>query len=386
MSMGTSSTRNTPRFPLGIASGASFCNRNAERGHLRDNLLEARHTLLTAPRRYGKTSLALRVSGELQRSRAHRVSSVAIDFLLAHDMASVQRALLDGVARAAGAFIPAPRRALQKLRRFFGALQPEITLSESGASVRFTPAAEHPENLAGALEGLDTLAGEEGVRVLVFLDEFQQIGGLREGRILEASIRHAAERARHTSYVFSGSNRHLLAAMFEDGSRPLYHLCDRLALGRIPAADYRPFLRRMGREQWGRAPDDEALGRILALAGCHPYYVNLLCARLWRQADPPTSSAVEDTWAQHVEEAARWLVKDVTALSANQRAVLAAVALEPTERPQSKAFLARTRLAAASNAQAVQVLMEKDLLHREDGVVRVLDPVLESYLRSLQTG
>ena len=42
---------------------------------------------------------------------------------------------------------------------------------------------------------------------------------------IEASIRHAVERSENISYVFSGSNRHLLKQMFGGQGRPLYRLC-----------------------------------------------------------------------------------------------------------------------------------------------------------------
>ena len=46
-------------FPLGIAKGEAFVGRQDEVRWLQKNIQAGTHTLLLAPRRYGKSSLAL---------------------------------------------------------------------------------------------------------------------------------------------------------------------------------------------------------------------------------------------------------------------------------------------------------------------------------------
>ena len=48
-------------FPLGLAEGRAFCNRDDEREKLIANIELNRSTMVTSPRRYGKTSLVLYV-------------------------------------------------------------------------------------------------------------------------------------------------------------------------------------------------------------------------------------------------------------------------------------------------------------------------------------
>ena len=48
-------------FHRGIAAAEGFCNRKEEIARLTQNILQTTQTLLISPRRYGKTSLALRV-------------------------------------------------------------------------------------------------------------------------------------------------------------------------------------------------------------------------------------------------------------------------------------------------------------------------------------
>lgn len=371
-------------FPLGVATGGAFCNRGDERGQLATNILAGRHTVLVAPRRYGKTSLSMKVLEELARRREPKVVSAACDLLICHDDASVRDIALEAVARLAARCVPLHRRALGNLGRFFTGLKPEIVVSTEGARLGFTPSTPPPDTIIRALAGVDRLAADRDVRAVLVMDEFQTLASVRGARPIEAAIRHVAQRAKRLSFVFSGSNRHMLSAMFEDAGRPLYHLCDRLALGRIGARDYYAFLRKAARARWKTSLDEASVDAVLATTQCHPYYVNLLCARLWRAPDPPDAGEVERVWHAFTAEESSWLAREVAALSPNQRAVLGALATEPTDKPQSKAFLTRTRLAAASNAQALQVLLERDLVYRDvAGMLRILDPALARYLETV---
>lgn len=371
------------RFPLGIATGEDFCNRVEERQHLTSNITAGRHTLLLAPRRYGKTSLTLKVLEDVMAGDS-KTASVAADFLVAHDISSVQATLLDAVGRITADVLPLHTRAIQTLGRFFSSLKPEVVVSESGAKVRFTPGTGGTQSVMEALEGLDKIAAEKEVRAVVVMDEFQQIGTLSEGKIIEAAIRHAVERARHTSYVFSGSNRHTLSRAFDDDTRPLFHVCDQLVVPRIDADDYISFLQTAAKEAWGKPMAVEAIDAILTATARHPYYVNLLCSRLWRRPAPPTPVPIEEEWTAYVMQEPSWHASEVSQLSPNQRAVLAALAAEPTSKPTSREFLSRVRLANASCAQAVETLTQRDLVFRDEtGFFRILDPALERYLASI---
>ena len=51
-------------FPSGIAEGEAFCNRAYERKLLAEHFGDRTHTVVVAPRRYGKSSLIRKVVTE----------------------------------------------------------------------------------------------------------------------------------------------------------------------------------------------------------------------------------------------------------------------------------------------------------------------------------
>ena len=372
-------------FPLGVATGIAHCNRKAERAELVRNALEVRHTWLWGRRRMGKTSLVEQVVDDLDQSN-HNVAVATTDLLVAHDAQDFETQLLKAVARLGVLIAPRGRAAARRLSEAFGALKPELSFGALGLSMKLTSPGQRGQGVVEALAGLDRAAGLQDRRAVLVLDEFQQLGGITGGAGLEGAIRHAVERLRHVTCWFAGSQRHLMASMFEREDRPLFRLCRKMTLGRIAAADYRPFLRAASERRWRSELADEATQRILDTTVRHPYYVNALCSRLWSASAPPTAETVDAAWERIVMEDKPIAAVRVTGLAAAQRALLRAIANADggVAHPVSHEFLAPIRLATSTGNRAKEVLEREDHIRRDDdGRWRLVDPVLTSYLRRI---
>ena len=292
-------------FPLGVATGKAFLDRDAERSRLHANINTGIHTWLSAPRRYGKTSLVTQVTLELQRGRrrsAQRVRTATVDLLVCHDAGTVETATLHAVGRILGDILPARAKVAAYLRQTFKNVAAELVMAADGPRVRFRITTGQTIALTEALLGLDQVAADHGHRAVVIIDEFQQLSGFKAaGRGIEGAIRHAAQSARCVSYVFMGSERGLLSQQFEQPDRPLYMLCERLILDRIPAEPYRAYLKRASKLQWSKAIDRDVQNRILTRTERHPYYLNTLCRELWRADEAPNATVVDQTWERYVD-------------------------------------------------------------------------------------
>lgn len=370
-------------FPLGIAVGAAHCNREAERKRLADNVQRGRHTWLSARRRMGKTSLIEQVTLDLKRRR-RAVLTVALDLLVVHDAEALEVRMRQAVSEATAQLLPKNRRILDKLKKAFSTLKPELVLSDDGVTLKLGSGDSPSETVEAVLKGLDRVASERKRGVMFVCDEFQQLATLKDHTALEGAVRHAAERTKNVAFVFAGSERHLLAAMFEDPDRPLYRLCERMSLERIGQEHYTSFLMDASRMQWKKPISGEAIERILTLTLRHPYYVNALCGRLWSARRAPSVDDVDAVWALHVEENKRRVAARVVELSPAQRAMLAAIARQPTPHPSGQAFLSKVRLPASTGLQAKGVLEREDLIQQNAaGVWEPVDPVLAAYLREI---
>lgn len=371
-------------FPLGLATGPAFCNRRRERQRLAANILGAQHTWLTARRRFGKSSLVSQVLLDLATRRRPRVDSAYVDLLVVSNVASLEDSLRQAVAELTARIVPQNRRVLATLEGVFRAFRPELAITSKGMEVRLKSDDPSVASVQNLLSGLDELAAIYKRRAVLVLDEFQQLARIRSSAATEGAIRHVAQRASALSFVFLGSERSLLAQMFEDESRPLFRLCERIELDRIEAADYGAFLQDAAKWRWKSRLSETAVNKVLELSQRHPYYLNALCRRLFMKTRRPGSATVVKEWAGLVDQERHRATQIVVDMSANQRALLAQLARTPTDQPSAHTFLATVGLPSASLLQALAALERRDLVHADaDGVYRLVDPVMASYLSSL---
>ena len=376
-------------FPLGVATGAAHCNRVEERAELARNIRSGVHTWLWAQRRMGKTSLVEQVLQDLARSRP-KVTASTIDLLVVHDARDLEARLRAAVEQLSARIAPRNRKSSEKLAEAFGALKPEFSFSAMGLHVKLPAPSRVMQGIPEMLLGLDRAAGMYRRRIVIVLDEFQQLEQLKSKTAaphgLEGAIRHAVERSGNVTYLFAGSRKHLLASMFENEERPLYRLCRKMTLDRIGEPDYRTFMRQAGDARWRRPVADEAIDRILSVTARHPYYVNALCARLWSGESPPALESVDAAWSRIVDEDKRVVAGRLVRLTPSQRAVLKAIARteEGVEHPASLEFLSPLRLPTSTGNRAKEVLEREDLIRQSDRGRWILqDPVMTSYLRTL---
>lgn len=372
-------------FPLGIATGAAFCNRDAERQRLSDNIISGTHTWLMGVRRFGKTSLVAQVTGELDRKRKPKVHSETVDLFVVHNVRALDALLRDAVGRLIAGFLPRNKRVLGKLATVFAAFKPELTLSDDGVKLKLFSGDPGVQSIQRLLEALDEAAAQYQRRAVLVIDEFQQITQIDTRHTIEGAIRSVAQRTQALSFVFLGSERSLLAQMFEDRKRPLYRLCRKMELGRIGAEDYRQFMQQAAQVRWSKRVNEDAIAAILDVTDRHPFYVNALCRELWMSARPPSPDAVQKAWQSLLGRERHQAYQAMMALANAQRAVLSALAMNPTDSPTAQSYLGQFGIAGSTMVQAIEVLIEKDFLRRnEQGYYEIIDPLVKGFLTGQQ--
>lgn len=362
-------------FPQGLALGKNFCNRAMEQAYLFKNIQAVRPTLLMSPRRYGKTSLVMQVMNRLT------APCVTIDLFSELDETEIQNSILSGIATLLHAVESKTHKALTFVTEFFS--ECNISFRYQDAELKFevnkskTPVAK---TIFTALEKLDKFLLKRKKKVILFFDEFQRVAELSQSGTIEGVIRQVAQQSKTIAFVFSGSNRRILEAMFYDSKKPLYKLCDRINLQRISQDDYKPFIQNFAKIKWHRSLEDETLSAIFSLSECHPYYLNVLCYKLWLNQKIPNAQDVLSVWKKYVLEEKSNVLSEIDLLSKNQEKMLIALAKYDTEfQPLDKNFLNLTHFSASSAAQSLDVLCKRDYIFMDDqGRYHILDPLIKS--------
>jgi len=363
-------------FPEGLALGETFLNRIEERTYLINRIKANKHSVLMAPRRYGKTSLVVKVAEEM------KVSYCMLDFLAAYSAEYVRDQIISEVGKLVIAILPRMQKAKEKLLSIFKQMKPEISLGAFGQRLSLTLSNNKPlQDITEVLLKLDETAGYFKKKAVIFMDEFQQISKLNNHHSIEAAIRHAVERSKNITYVFSGSNRQLLQQMFGDQGRPLYRLCQTINIDRMPATVYLEYLQHCAKMKWKSLLSEEAIERIFINTELHPFYLNVLCQMLWERKYPFLANEVDDIWHSYVVTQRHIISHDLVELSVNQRKMMMALAKKSAKEIQSVQFTTAIKISASSAQQALSVLMQKDLIYKNFlEEFAVLDPAVRYYL------
>lgn len=367
-------------FPRGLASGKAFCNRVQERQRLHDNIQAKQHTLIMSPRRYGKTSLIKFTAQETG------VLFGEADLFVAIDANNIEHQIMTAIKNIISQVNTPIEQALDILRQFFIKIGSKWTVGTQGINIALIPANEHDAatTIREGLQALDDLLEKKSVSAIFFLDEMQEVGQVAEGKSIEGALRHVAQQTKNLTFIFSGSNRHLLSNMFYDKARPLYKLCDRMILNRISKQDYEKHINKFIQKKWHQSLTSESFDKLIQLTQRHPFYVNNLCRRILisNQKTLPSIKQIENIWIDMVKEERQELVREMSSLSHGQRQILIAIAKGNNKALTSKLFLQQVNMSGSSVNDAVKQLEANDYIEKqEDDTYSFIDPLLFSAIQ-----
>jgi uncharacterized protein len=363
-------------FPLSLALGKAFCNRKTELQLLKNNLIESRPSLIVSPRRYGKTSLAVNAISQI------KLTHTIFDFLSAINESDVEKIILKGAGHLINAVEKGPKKALKIATDLFAGLSIKLSLDTLGLSIEINKKSEEPAaNILKILERIEKLAEKYNKKLVLFFDEFQRVYEISENQSIESVIRQMAQQSRRLSFIFSGSNRHLLYQMFNDRNRPFYKLCDRITLERIGEREYELYLQEVAQKTGGKTLDTKVIKNIFVCTERHPYYLNLLCSRFWTQKKM-THDRVVEIWQNYVIEERSQVAIELDLLSHSQRKLLITLArCDGTTAPRSSEFEIISGMPGATITQALKFLEKKDYIFKDQfGKYSVLDPLFKAVL------
>jgi len=364
-------------FPLSVATGAAFCNRQAETEKLKNCIEQRRPVLLVSPRRYGKTSLALHA---IQKTG---LPYALIDLFSAVDESDIEQSILKGVGKLISRMESIPKRALALASNIFDGSNIRAVLSNVELSIEVRKRKEKPAyHVLDILERLERLAEKTDKKIVLFFDEFQCISEITPDHAIESVLRQVAQLTQSISFIFSGSNRHLLHKLFDDRNRPFYKLCERITLERITQDHYTKHIQKAAIKKWNNELPQRVLECLFNYSECHPYYINLLCSRMLLEKNLTTPDLIERLWNQYMMEERSSVAAELELLSKNQRKLLTVLArTSSTNAPLGHKFIQQANISKATIDQALTFLEKRDYVFKDqEGYVHVLDPLIKTVL------
>ena len=368
----------------GVVSGEAFCNRERETADLVRAMENAQKLFVFSERRYGKTSLVRAALGKLPRKG---YLSAYVDLWPTDSEAAFATAVAKAITESLETSV---NKLLETAKKFFGRLSPSVTVNEEGKpTLAFGLAREAPVGpvLEEVLETPARIASKGGPQVVVVFDEFQQV--LEYGTdLVERKLRSVMQHHRQVAYLFLGSRKHLIQKMVLDRNRPLYRAGGHYPLGPIAEVHWQPFIRQRFAGA-GKGIGQDHIHELCDLTQGHPFYTQHLCHVLWELCEPKTQVN-----ADMLRSAAKLLLDRESyaytalweSLTLSQKRFLKGLAAEvPRVKVFASDFLSRYGLGSASNAQrAVQALLAKDIIDRDNGSFLITDRFFRLWIQSAQ--
>lgn len=365
-----------------VVTGQYFTNRTEEKAHLSSNLLNGIHTIIISPRRWGKSSLVEEVFTRL--SKSPEIKTVKLDLTAVLDEREFYTLYAKEVIKATS---NKAEEVLQTIKFAFRSFRPEVSFDPSDASFSLGfnfKDADLEKGFKDILDLPETIAKKKGIRILVALDEFQNIGNFPKPALFQGRLRSVLQYHKNVSYCFYGSKKHMMEEIFHDKSAPFFQFGDILNFKRIARSDFFPFLKKKF-ETTGKPIDEREVDAILNSVENHPHYVQFIAYKTWENATGKVKpSDVSKAISQVVGQFDSLLSEIFSDLSRHQKALLKGLVKSTDGKPYSQTFVRNYGLGSTANVSVVlKALIKKDIVAQlDDNQVVFVDPIFRLWLTS----
>ena len=223
------------KFVYGVAvSDYNFIGRERETKRLLDNFKGGINVILMSPRRLGKTSLVKHVCNKLDDKD---IITVYLDIFGCKSEYDFYNKLTAEVLKQTAS---KSELWFEEAKEFLYRLTPKISFSpepnsDFSISLGITPKTHTSEEV---LQMAETIAIKRKKRIVICIDEFQQIGEMANSKQIQARLRTVWQHQKHVSYCLFGSKHHLMSTIFLHRSMPFFQFGDTISLNKIATEDW----------------------------------------------------------------------------------------------------------------------------------------------------
>ena len=366
-------------FVFGVAaSGDNFTDRESETARLLTNFRSGVNTVLISPRRWGKTSLVRKVC---RLAQTDELKIVYLDIFSCRSDADFYDAFASAVLKQTSTKV---EEWMENIRQFLSRISPKISLGADPAadfsfSLELTPKREDIDEI---LQLPEKIAEKKGCRIVVCIDEFQQIGEFKDSKTFQKRLRSVWQLQKHVSYCLFGSKKHLMNELFERKSLPFYKFGDAIYLQKIATADWVGYIRSRF-EATGKSIPAELAEEICRRVDNHSSYVQQLAWLVWtRTGKEATQQELEAAFQDIIDQNTPLFEKQTESLTSFQinflRAIIDGVHSEFT----TQEVMRKYQLGSSANVSIIKrALIKKELIEIDKRKAVIPDPIMKVWLQ-----
>ncbi len=335
-----------------------FCDREQELDVLIRNSQNGVDTTLISMRRMGKSALIYRLFDAMNEQKIDFIT-VYTDIYATRSLSDFIKFLTESVLKT----FPEDSSFGKKFMQFIKSLRPMITYDPISGEPQVHITYQSEQEKAHTLKNLFDYLDSQGKKILLAIDEFQQIREYPEKNI-EELLRTYIQRVKNIYFIFCGSKKHMMIDIFSNAKKPFYSSTQFITLGKIPYENYYEFIVNLFKMDY-RDILPEAVEYILEWTQRHTYYVQSLCNLIYANgAKTITVNEVKQACVQILQMNETVYLQYRSLLTAGQWNFLIAVAKEQSvSQITAKAFLAKYNIGTPANSRRIVTsLTEKELI------------------------
>ncbi len=365
-------------FSLG-GTDIPLCDRQTELQGLMRHARNAQNVLIYGSRRLGKTMLVREVQRRLAKEGFLVIFCDLFGVVSIEDIsARICRSLFEVTHK----HEPLHKKAIRALSTFRPTIRPSSDGMEFSFSVEKTSSDTGIDVLELTFSDLASFLEKSKENIHVVFDEFQDITEVEKGVQIQGVMRKYIQNM-PASFFFVGSRKRVLSQMFHDRSKPFFQSTFDYELKALPQKDCISYI--IERFEFGKKTIQERDADLVCrLISGNPYYLQKLCYILFDGMDDyiDNQDQVNKAFESLLDSEKGYFEASFNALTPRQKSLMKALANQKTQNLYAKDYIKKYNLGSMGGIQqSVDTLSKNDFITKENELWKVVDPVLEAWLR-----
>ena len=363
-----------------IATEKNFTDRETETANLVQSFTSLINTIIISPRRWGKSSLVNKAA-KLAMEQDRKLRICHVDLFNVRNEVHFYSLLAQKVIAATSTKW---EEAVESAKSFFSHLMPKISIgsdptNEVSIDFDWESIKQNPDEV---LDLAEKIAKKKGVKIVICVDEFQNISGITDPDYFQKKLRSHWQQHQNVAYCLYGSKRHMMMEVFTNSSKPFYKFGNLMFLEKIDTPCLVEFFNTRFSET-GKTITEDAANLIVKLVDNHPYYAQQLAQLSWlRTKDVCDVEIVREAHAALVEQLSLLFVTITETLTTQQLNYLNAL-IAGEKAISSTDVMHRYQISSTTSiARSKAALIKNDILDNKAGEISFQDPIYAYWLKT----
>jgi len=368
-----------------ILRDEDFTDRVEETKRLIYNMFALINTTIISPRRIGKSSLVEKAIKEIQQNTKDYIFVMMTCANCSDEWSFYQtfaKRVVESISTSAESLV-------KNAKDFVMRLIPTVAFKEPTGryelSFQFQFNFKNQPDIDDILDLPQKVAEKMKKKVIVCIDEFQQIGEFKNTSRLQRRLRASWQRHQDVAYILYGSKKHIMLNIFGEYRNPFFRFGDIMYLPKITNDNWVYYITERFQATGKEISQDDA-SYLANKVENHPYYVQQLAQGAWlRTKNKCNKGIIDDAFVAILDILGLQYENLMTDLTKNQRNYLKAVC-SGEQNMSSVRVVKQYDLGTTANASIIKkALLRRDIIDVEGSNVIIQDTMLKYWIMKNRT-